>query len=62
MKTHNRTKRLKLAPQWINTYTGKNPVRDYARHFSVELICAITEMRIRLHCRLIYFFTNEPEI
>jgi len=38
--------RLKLAPQWISTYTGKNPVRGYARHFSVDLICAITEMRM----------------
>jgi hypothetical protein len=46
MKTFNRTKRLKLASQWISTYTGKNPVRGYARHFSVDLICAITEMRM----------------
>jgi len=46
MKTFNRTKRLKLAPQWISAYTAKNPVRGYARHFSVDLICAITEMRM----------------
>ena len=46
MKTFNRTKRLKLAPQWINAYTGKNMVRGYARHFSVDLICAITELRM----------------
>ena len=46
MKTRNRTKRLKLAPKWISTYTGKNLVRGYARHFSVDLICAITEMRM----------------
>jgi hypothetical protein len=46
MKTLNRTKRLKLAPQWISTYIGKNPVRGYALHFSVDLICAITEMRM----------------
>jgi hypothetical protein len=46
MKTLNRTKRLKLAPQWISAYTGKNPVRGYARHFSVDLICAITELRM----------------
>jgi len=46
MKTLNRTKRLKLAPQWISVYTGKNPVRGYGRHFSGDLICAITEMRI----------------
>ena len=46
MKTLNRTKRLKLALQWIKVYTGKNPVRGYARHFSIDLICAITEMRI----------------
>jgi hypothetical protein len=46
MKTLNRTKRLKLAPKWISAYTGKNPVRGYARHFSVDLICAITEIRM----------------
>ena len=46
MKTLNRTKRLKLAPRWINAYTGKNPVRGYARHFSVDLICSITELRM----------------
>ena len=46
MKTFNRTKRLKLAPRWINAYTGKNMVRGYARHFSVDLICAITELRM----------------
>jgi len=46
MKILNRTKRLKLAPKWISTYTGKNLVRGYARHFSVDLICAITEMRM----------------
>ncbi|MVT12530.1 hypothetical protein [Chitinophaga tropicalis] len=46
MKTLNRTKRLKLAPQWISAYTGKNLVRGYARYFSVDLICAITELRM----------------
>lgn len=46
MKTHNQTIRLKLAPKWLSGYTGKNPVRGYARHFSVDLICAITEMRM----------------
>lgn len=46
MKTLNRTKRLKLSPQWISAYTGKNPVRGYARHFSVDLICAIIEIRM----------------
>jgi hypothetical protein len=46
MKTINRTKRLKLAPQWISAYRGKNPVHGYSRSFSVDLICAITEMRM----------------
>lgn len=46
MKLLNRTKRLKLGPQWISGYTGKNIVRGYARHFSVDLICAITEIRM----------------
>ena len=46
MKTLNRTKRLKLAPRWIKAYTEKNMVRGYVRHFSVDLICAITELRM----------------
>lgn len=46
MKTFNRTKRLKLGPKWLNGYTGKDPVRGYACHFSVNLICAITEIRM----------------
>jgi hypothetical protein len=46
MKALNRKKRLKLAPQWLSDYTGKNMVRGYARHFFVDLICAITELRM----------------
>ena len=46
MKILSRTKRLKLAPRWISAYTGKNTVRGYARHFGVDLICAVTEMRM----------------
>jgi len=57
MKTLNRTKRLKLAPQWFSAYIGRNPVRGYARHFSVDLICAITEMRM-----LGYPVTEEYEL
>jgi len=40
MKMNNRTKRLRLAPAWIGTYTGKNPVRGYAQHFRVDFVCA----------------------
>jgi hypothetical protein len=57
MKKHNRMKRLKLASKWINTYIGKNPVRGYARHFSVDLICAIIELRM-----LGYTVTEEYEL
>ncbi len=57
MKLLNRTKRLKLAPQWISAYEGKNQVRGYARHFGVDLICAITEMRM-----LRYPVTEEYEL
>ena len=57
MKTFNRTKRLKLGPKWLSGYTGKNPVRGYARHFSVDLICAITELRM-----LGYPVTDEYEL
>ena len=41
-----RTRRLNLAKHWIVTYTGKNIVRGYAKHYGVDLLCAITELRL----------------
>ena len=31
---------------WIEKYPGKNPVRGYAKHFAVDLLCAINELRM----------------
>jgi hypothetical protein len=41
-----RPRRLLKAKDWIGTYTGKNIVRGYARHFRVDLLAAIKELRM----------------
>ncbi len=43
-----RDARLLSAATWISTYSGnsKNIVRGYARWYAVDLICAITELRL----------------
>lgn len=38
--------RVQAAKQWIPTYTGKNLVRGYSRHFGVDLLCAVAELEI----------------
>ena len=42
--TIKRPQRLQLAKEWIGTYTGKNIVRGYARHYHTDLLCAIKEL------------------
>ncbi|OQP51910.1 hypothetical protein A4R26_29265 [Niastella populi] len=49
MENYITKRRLELASQWISTYNGKSLVRGYARHFSVDLICAIIELRMLGH-------------
>ena len=41
-----RPRRLRLAKNWIATYTGKKLVSSYAKHFRVDLLCAIKELRL----------------
>ncbi len=36
--------RIEAARLWIPTYVGKNIVRGYARHYGVDLLCAIKEL------------------
>lgn len=43
-KRMKRKSRLQAAVHWIPKYSGKNLVRGYARHFGVNLLCAITEL------------------
>jgi hypothetical protein len=39
-----RPARLQAAKHWLPGYTGKNILRGYAKHFAVNLLCAITEL------------------
>ncbi|MBA3397208.1 MAG: hypothetical protein H0T89_31565 [Deltaproteobacteria bacterium] len=41
-----RDARLQSAAKWITTYPGKNIVRGYAHWYAVDLVCAITELRL----------------
>jgi hypothetical protein len=46
VKTRKREKRLRAAKDWIKTYTGKHVVKGYAKYYSVDLLCAIAELRM----------------
>jgi hypothetical protein len=41
-----RPARLMAAVKWRAGYGGKNIVRGYARWFGIDLVCAITELRM----------------
>lgn len=45
-KRMKRPARLQAAPHWLPTYTGKSLVRGYAKHFAVDLLCAINELQL----------------
>ena len=45
-KRMRRPVRLQAAVKWRSGYGGKNIVRGYARWFGVDLICALTELRM----------------
>lgn len=45
-KRMRRPARLQAAIKWRSGYGGKNIVRGYARWFSVDLVCAIVELRM----------------
>jgi hypothetical protein len=45
-KRMRRPARLMAAVKWRSGYGGKHLVRGYARWFGVDLICAITELRM----------------
>ena len=40
-----RNQRLQSAKQWISTYEGKNLVRGYKKHFGVDEVCALLELK-----------------
>ncbi len=45
-KLKGRTRRLDLAPTWLETYSGKpnNIIKKYRSYFHVDWECAITEL------------------
>jgi len=45
-KRLNRNQRIPKAKEWISTYNGKNPVKGYSKWFGVDLLSAITELRL----------------
>lgn len=45
-KRLDRKRRIPLAKQWIPTYEGQNIVKGYSKWFGVDLLCAITELRM----------------
>jgi hypothetical protein len=45
-KRMRRPARLQAAIKWRAGYGGRNVVRGYARWFGVDLICALTELRM----------------
>jgi hypothetical protein len=45
-KRLNRKQRISMTKDWIKTYNGKNVVKGYSNWFGVDLLCAITELRM----------------
>jgi hypothetical protein len=45
-KRMKRENRLQSAKHWILKYTGKNLIKGYRKHFGVDHLCAIKELRI----------------
>ena len=45
-KRMQRSARLQSAKYWIPTYNGGNIVKGYKKWFSVDLVCAIKELRM----------------
>lgn len=45
-KRLNRSGRLQAAKHWLHTYKGSNVGHGYGKHFGVDLLCAIEELRM----------------
>jgi len=45
-KRMNRQRRLQAARCWLQDYKGKNIVRGYRKHFGVDGICALVELKM----------------
>lgn len=45
-KRMKRAGRLQSAKHWVPKYSGKNVVRGYAKHYGVDHLCAVLELRM----------------
>lgn len=45
-KRLNREKRLVQSKDWVSYYKGKNIVKKYRKYYGVDVICAMTELRL----------------
>lgn len=45
-KTPPRKRRLQLAKAWIPTYTGKNIVKGYRKHFGLSPLAAVADLKL----------------
>ena len=45
-KRFNRPQRLQVAPTWLASYTGRNVVKGYRKHFAVDWSCAFQELQL----------------
>ena len=45
-KRLSRNQRIPKAKEWLSSYNGKNIVKGYSKWFGVDLLCAITELRL----------------
>ena len=41
-----REKRLRRAKEWIGQYAGEHIVKAYKKHFGVDQLCAMTELKM----------------
>src|SRR5678815_4127706 len=46
VKRMKRPARLQSARSWLPTYSGKNIVKGYRKHFAVDFVCAIKELEM----------------
>ena len=44
--TSKREYRIRSAPEWIKTYSGKNIVKGYSKKYSVDKLCAVKELKL----------------
>jgi len=46
IKQLRRTQRLSRGKSWLNTYKGEDMIEAYKKHYGVDLLCAVVELRM----------------